>query len=204
MQLYYGSLAWIVLVMERWWSALGASENHDAPTFKISAPRSFKITPLRSHTLFRSLNMIGWAKFTIHLWLHLCVARQPLCWEPQPFLRNYVVWWTNNVFINIIHFICSVLFCETLLRIWNNRFIKAIQRPLSCYKFIVNQGFLGLIALFWAPCLIVLYQETQTSYSSHNTSKTVQTVSCLCLVQLSKHRVCTFYCTLQANETYTV
>ncbi len=40
MQLYYGPLAWIVLVMERWWSALGASENHDAPTFKKSAPRS--------------------------------------------------------------------------------------------------------------------------------------------------------------------
>uniref|UniRef100_A0A673LPS1 Cyclic AMP-responsive element-binding protein 3-like protein 4 n=1 Tax=Sinocyclocheilus rhinocerous TaxID=307959 RepID=A0A673LPS1_9TELE len=26
-----------------------------------------------------------------------------------------------------LHFICSVLFCETLLRIWNNRFIKAIS-----------------------------------------------------------------------------
>ncbi len=25
-----------------------------------------------------------------------------------------------------LHFICSVLFCETLPRIWNNHFIKAI------------------------------------------------------------------------------
>ncbi len=56
MQLYYGSLAWIVLVMERWWSALGTSENHDAPTFKISAPPSSPnhTTPLRSHTLIVS------------------------------------------------------------------------------------------------------------------------------------------------------
>ncbi len=29
----------------------------------------------------------------------------------------------NTVFINIITLICSVLFCETLLSIWNNRFI---------------------------------------------------------------------------------
>ncbi len=28
--------------MERWWSALGASENHDAATFKKSAPSSSK------------------------------------------------------------------------------------------------------------------------------------------------------------------
>ncbi len=47
----------IVLVMERWWTALGASENHNAPTFKKSAPPSSKnhTTPLysalRAHTL---------------------------------------------------------------------------------------------------------------------------------------------------------
>ncbi len=51
MQLYYGSLAQIELVMKRWWSTLGASENHDAPTFKKSAPRSSQnhIAPLRLH-----------------------------------------------------------------------------------------------------------------------------------------------------------
>ncbi len=35
-----------------------------------------------------------------------------------------------------LHFICSVLFCETLLRIWYNRFIKAIS-PVKPW-FIVN------------------------------------------------------------------
>ncbi len=56
MQLNYGLLAWIVLVMERWWSALGASENHDALTFKKSAPPSIQnhTAPLRSHTLVYS------------------------------------------------------------------------------------------------------------------------------------------------------
>ncbi len=56
MQLYYGSLAWIVPEMELWWSALGTSENHDAQTFKKSAPRSSPnhTAPLRSHTLIVS------------------------------------------------------------------------------------------------------------------------------------------------------
>ncbi len=64
MQLYYGSLAWIVLVMERWWSALGASENHDAPTFNKSAPLSIQNytapLPLRSaHVLWWALLSFG-------------------------------------------------------------------------------------------------------------------------------------------------
>ncbi len=43
-------------MMERWWSALGANENHDAPTFKKSAPPSIQnyTAPLRSHTLMGS------------------------------------------------------------------------------------------------------------------------------------------------------
>ncbi len=32
----------MLLVMEQWWTALGTSENHDAPTFKKSAPPSSK------------------------------------------------------------------------------------------------------------------------------------------------------------------
>ncbi len=33
---------WSLLVMERWWGALGASENHVAPTFKKYAPPSIQ------------------------------------------------------------------------------------------------------------------------------------------------------------------
>ncbi len=46
--------------MERWWSALGARENHDVPTFKKFAPRFIQNhtaplrAPLRSHTLIVS------------------------------------------------------------------------------------------------------------------------------------------------------
>ncbi len=32
----------MLLMMERWSTALGVSENHDAPTFKKSAPPSSK------------------------------------------------------------------------------------------------------------------------------------------------------------------
>ncbi len=42
--------------------------------------------------------------------------------QPQPFLRNYIVY-----IIISLHFICSVLFGDTLLHIWNNCFIKAIS-----------------------------------------------------------------------------
>ncbi len=74
----------------------------------------------------------------------LCVAWQPLCsnhrFQPQPFLRNYIVWWKNTVFIKIITLICSVLFCETLLSIWNNHFIKAIKAVVYS-EFITAKGF---------------------------------------------------------------
>ncbi len=52
---YYGAVA---LVMERWWSALGPDENHNAPTFKKSAPCSIQNRsaplPLSAHTLIES------------------------------------------------------------------------------------------------------------------------------------------------------
>ncbi len=50
MQLYYGLLAWIVLVMKRWWNALGASENLYAPNLLKSASPSIQndTAPLRA------------------------------------------------------------------------------------------------------------------------------------------------------------
>ncbi len=57
----------------------------------------------------------------------MCIACATTLFQPQLFPRNYIVWWKNTVFINIITLICSVLFCETLLSIWNNHFIKAIS-----------------------------------------------------------------------------
>ncbi len=72
--------------------------------------------------------MIVWAAFeavvnystNIHLCLCLCVARQPLC-------CNHNCFWGTTLFggrimflLISLHFICSVLFCETLLHILNH------------------------------------------------------------------------------------
>ncbi len=35
--------------------------------------------------------------------------------QPQPFLKNYIIWWKNNVLLISLHYICFVLFCETPL-----------------------------------------------------------------------------------------
>ncbi len=96
-----------------------------------------------------------------------CVAWQPLCCNTNCFWGTNVTLFGGRILFLLIslHFICSVLFCETLLCIWNNRFIKnkkpskavfysefltakgVLPMPLSCYKFTVNHSFLGLIAL---------------------------------------------------------
>ncbi len=88
------------------------------------------------------------------LCLHLCVARQPLCW-------NYNYFWRTTFQYD--------LFCETLLHIWNNCFIRAmpwctvhllqLHVPDNCYKFTVNHGITGLITLFNAKRFILFWVE---------------------------------------------
>ncbi len=68
---------------------------------------------------FRSLILIGWASFeavvsystNIHLLFTFVCCSATTLLQPQPFLRNYIVWRKNNVFINIItyYLLCFIL-----------------------------------------------------------------------------------------------
>ncbi len=84
----------------------------------------------------------------------LCVAWQPLYSNHNRF-RGTTLFGGRILFLLIsLQFICSVLFCETLLSIWNKskkprEETLCFASPLSCYKFTVNHGFLWLIAFLY-------------------------------------------------------
>ncbi len=116
---------------------------------------------LYKNGLFRSLILIGLAAFWVLLGKHFFFGTTTVSEEQHCLVEEYCF------YIYIITLICFVLFCETLLRIWNNCFIKAVSPVkswctvnlqqlrgfvtmlLSCYKFTENHGFLGLIALIY-------------------------------------------------------
>ncbi len=67
-----------------------------------------------------------WLVEPLQTFVYFVCCSATTLFQSQLLLRNYIVWWKNTVFINIIILIYSILFCETSLNIWNNCFIKAI------------------------------------------------------------------------------
>ncbi len=104
------------------------------------------------------LILIGWAKFeavvnyssNIHICLHVCVARQPLCWNHNHFWGTTLFGGRIMFLLISLHFICSVLFSETLLRIWNKRFIKSISPNNPVINSPVSWGYNVATPLFSA------------------------------------------------------
>ncbi len=79
LNMHYITGRWHELYLWWWWSTLGASENHDAPTLKKSAPRSHRST-------MRSAPLILWFWVTVAvmtfkiIWLRAWARYY--CWGP--------------------------------------------------------------------------------------------------------------------------
>ncbi len=69
--------------------------------------------------------------------VYVCFAWQPLCCNHYRFLGTTLFGGSIMFLLISLHLICSVLFCETLLRKWNNLFFLKAMIPVKPW-FAVN------------------------------------------------------------------